>query len=358
MKSILKKFVLLFAALIALNLPSAAQDWSSILGSVDNFRQYAMKQGAHGNRQLSSASIDWNDTNRLTSAYADGKCGEDILDALFAVKFRYTPLNSNDNIRAYTYLYDTNYNALFFGYAEYPIGEAPIFTIWMQEIPIMSDVSWAEILVLGADGKTADHLPLKVENGRIKWQWWLCGAPNGILVVYFNDGTTTKYDLWDPTPQSPGSVNDNANSYKVDAHYVYHFGGVKGKVEASGQFPSVGASGGSSGDDLAAVVKIIEANQKPSCFIVTSTKLPITFDVLGLYYEYGTTLFERPTSMDVEDQDTGKWKHIDLINVGSGAVGPVKRIFEAGRYRVVFNWVKFGLPNTIYTGGKGKAALP
>jgi hypothetical protein len=287
----------------------------------------------------------------LTWAYADGKCGEDILDAMFAVRFHFIPLNTNDNIRGYSYLYDTNYNCLFFGYAEYPIGEAPVFKIWMQDIPIMSNVSWAEILVLGKDGQTADHYPLTVENGHIKWQEWLCGALNGILVVHFNDNTTTKYDLWNPTPQAPGSVNDNANTYSVDAHYVYHFGGVKGKVdETVVETTSGGGSGSSSADDLAAVVKIIEAYKKPSCFIETSTTLPITFDVLGLYSEYGATMFERPTEMEVEDQATGVKTPVSLITVGSGTVGPVKKVFPAGRYRIVFKWVKFGLPNTIYTG--------
>lgn len=308
---------------------SVAQAQDLPIRSQDEIRQYTMKHCVSGWRSVYSDSIDWNNTNNMTYASAKGAFGEEILASIFDVKMRYAIINTNDNVRSYAGLNDKDGNTFFYGYAEYAIGENPQIGMWMQSTIVgPTNVSWAEILVLNEDGETADRINVELRNGQMVFPWWYAGAPNGILVAHLNDGTTLKYDLWNPSPEQPDVNVDMSAQYKVDNHYIYRFDGNK-----------------------EAVVKIIEAYDRPSAYLELSKAQEVTFDVLGLYYNYndGSTAFERSQSMVVEDQATGV--KYDVQTAGNTAS---KSKLPAGKYRIIWNWLKFGQPNTIYYGGGGK----
>lgn len=359
----MKKFAYIIALIvgfIAILGQSIAQAQDLPIRSADQLRQYASKQCAYGTRSVWSESIDWNNPSNVTYFGTNGTSAESILESVFSVKFQYGILNTNDHIRGYSYLYDKDWNYLFFGYAEYAIGEEPQFVLWMQNVLLpLTNVCSAEILVLNSDGQTADHISLEIRNGRIVFPWWYSGAPNGILVVRFNDGTTVKYDMWDPAPGAAAPTMDVA-SYKIEGHYIYHYtakgiveikdvpvssGGDDSNDDTSGGSSSSGGSGGSSSVPQ---IKIIEVYNRPSAYVNAEAKTEVIIDVLGLVNENGQMSFERPASMIVENETTGFTHDYKL-----GGTGPVKVALPEGKLRIIWNWVKFGQPNMIYTGGKG-----
>lgn len=328
-KNIMSVLVIGLGLFVASLGQSVVQAQELPIRSQDQLRQYAFKQCVNGSRSVSSDSIDWNSPSNVTYFSANGTFGEEILDSVFAANIQYAIINTNDIVRAYSYLYDSDRNTLFFGYNEYPIDSSPKFGLWLQDVPLpLTNVSWAEILVLNADGRTADRIQLQVRNGRPIMPPWLAGAPNGTLVTWRNDGTTLSYDLWSPTPNAPDTSVEKKTGYKVDSHFI-------GRFNATND----------------ATVKIIETYNRPSAYIELMSSRLVTFDVLGLYYDEkgGGALFERPQSLILEDQATGVSYTIPTPGTGVYAM-----TLPIGKFRVIWVWEKFGKPNFIYWGGGGK----
>jgi len=305
----------------------------SMIRSQDQLRNYAMSIAVSGQRSVWSEGIDWTDQRNMTWTEAKGSNGEEVLERLFATQLTYGILNSNDTARSYSYLFDTNGNILFFGYGEYQIGTEGMVNIGMQEIPLpLSGVDRAEIVALGEDGKTAYHYPVTVRNGVPYFSWWMAGSPNGVLITYMQDGSTVKYNLWDANPVGVEAGQDIAR-FEVQGHHIFRIGDTKG-------------------DNL---IRVIETWMLPSVYLEMTKKDEVLIDVLGLYYDQNGSAFERPTSMNVSDEN-GITTVMPLVV--NNWVGSVKLTMPAGKYRITFNWEKFGKPGNLYTGdsvpdGKG-----
>ncbi|KKQ21193.1 MAG: hypothetical protein US45_C0008G0016 [Candidatus Nomurabacteria bacterium GW2011_GWA1_37_20] len=289
--------------------------------SQDQVREFALKNVVRGSRYIHAESLDWNYEGTITSTTVTGTSAENILDKLFVSEMVYRLTNPNDTIQGWVYLYDKQDNLLFYGSAQYLaeiIGkEKPSYNIWMQNIPMLSNVQSAEVLALDVDGKTARRYQLDVINGQLLFQPWLAGAPNGILVVRFGDGLLTTYNLAKLISQTPGQTTDSVANWKIDGHHVF----VTGQI------------------------KIVETWIRPTALVKLDSQQTLTIDVMGLVQEEGKTYFERPGSMVVTN-DNGK-EGVTTLNPKEPMV------FEsvnAGTYRLRFNWSKFGQPNTLYTG--------
>lgn len=305
------------------------------LRSADLLRISALGLPVRGSRSVNSASMDWDYPGRVTYISTNGVGAEDVLKKLFGVNMQYRLTNPNDKVNGYVYLYDSEDNVIFYGSAEYALalasgkGGGPTYGIWMWDVPVLSNVQSAEVLAIADDGTTANHYPLNVSGGHAMFQSWMAGAPNGLLAVRFKDGSLATYPLNNPVSQTPGTTTDVSNDWKIEGHYVYApAGGTK-------------------------IVKIIETWVLPTAYFEVGAGEFISFDVTGLVQMNGITTFEKPVSLDFIQIDGPYTGNVPL----SGTTVPRLVFPVAGKYRVKFNWVNFGKPNTLYTGptdgGKG-----
>ncbi len=303
------------------------------IGSQDELRNYALSKVVRGSRYVSAPSIDWNYDGSVTHTNVTGAGAENVLDKLFSADFRYRLINPDDQIRGYVYLYDKNDNLLFFGYSEFTAKDLetskPQYSIWIQNVSMLDNVASAEVLALDQDGKTAKRYSIEIDDsGHLLFQPWMAGAPNGILVVRYKDGSLVKYDLSNPSGQIPGTTSEWAG-WKIDGHYVYKK------------------------SEKLIVVKIIETWMRPTAIVTVGANEAVAFDVIGLVQMNGSTTFERPLSVVFEQVD-GPWAGAGNLDQNQ----PSKIVFPApGTYRIRFEWKNFGQPNTLYTGpddgGKG-----
>lgn len=303
----------------------SAQTSLPMIQSQDALRNYALGKVVRGGRSVSSQSIDWSYQDSITYVSTNGTGVEDVLEKLFSVDFTYRLINPSDNITGYVWLYDENNNSLFYSNTEFKSGTSPRYEIWMNRIPLLTNVSSAEIFALDQDGVTARRYPVDVNyKDQLLFDYWMAGATNGILVVKFKDGTLTSYMLSNPVATTPAGISEQKSSYKIQGHYVY-------TDNQKGGLPTI---------------KIIETWEKPTVYLeVVTGVIEATFDVIGLVYENGQPIFERPLSMEVSDE-TGRAEKVSLLPNGPTTIYGV----NPGKYRIRFNWNKFGQPNTLYTG--------
>ncbi|MES3031822.1 MAG: hypothetical protein V4699_01100 [Patescibacteria group bacterium] len=316
------KFLVIITLMLALA-PAWAQSAISLpIQSQDQVREFALKNVVRGFRSVWSESLDWNDPDKIIYAEVSGNGAENVLNGLFAAELRYKLTNPLDKIRGYVYLYDKFDTLLFYGYAEYTAADLtkgkPQYGIWIQNIPMLRNVSAAEVLVTGEDGVTVNRIQLEVDDhGRLLFQAWMAGAPNGILSVRFTDGSLATYRLEDPVAQTPSQTYEGASDWKIEGHYVFGSGKVN----------------------------ITEAWVRPTALVRLASQQTLTIDVMGLVQEDGKTYFERPTAMIVTLED-GTEGTVSLNTDGPTDFENVR----AGDYRLRFVWDKFGQPNTLYTG--------
>jgi hypothetical protein len=197
----------------------------------------------------------------------------------------------------------------------------------MNTAPILKKVQSAEILVLDEDGTTARSEYLNItQQGEILFGEWFAGAPNGVMVVRFKDGTVTSFPLWAPVGQSPSQVGEVAK-WQIEGHYV-----VTNNV-----------------------IKIIETYARPTAMLVVTDDMvgqDLTIDVLGLVYDKDGKYFDRPVRIIAtryfDNGEVYSVEHGDLVEgaptVFKGGIG------RAGKVRILFEWKNFGQPGKIYTG--------
>lgn len=317
--------VAFFAALVSAQ-PAA---FLPMIQGEDLLRNYALSTVVSGSRHLYSPSMDWNYADSFTSTNVVGTSAEDVLDKLFAAEFKYRISNPADHIEGYVYLYDDVGNLVFYGYARYFLvdlekGVGPQYNIWLQDISLLSNADSAEILVLGEDGSTARHIPLDVKSGKIQFPQHYAGAPNGILAVRFNDGTTTTYRLEKPSAQNPGLTTEgDVPLWSVDGHYRIV----------------------SSGGGIPLKVKIVALYTRPTVTLTVKAGDVVEFDVTGYVQDNGREYFERPWGLFLPEVITPI-----LLNED----GPTTITFPtSGTFRLRFAWDQFGKPHTIYSGPSG-----
>jgi len=329
--------LLITNVLLAAESPTSGGGGGSSIGlelpiwSPDVTREYALSKVVRGSRYVYSQSMDWDFEGRHSDTNVVGKGAEDVLGKLFSSELVYRLTNPDDTIQGYVYLYDANDNLLFYGYADFTAtqlkqGMSPLYNIWIQNVPILSGVESAEILVLDQDGRTVRRIDLGVTaGGQVLWQPWYSGSPNGILIVRTKDGGLVRYDLAKPISQKVVGSSEVA-SFKVNGHYI---------VNA----------------EIISEVKIVEVWERPTVFLKTS-KQWVNIDVLGILQDGGKANFERPTHVVITSVESGVTRTVPLNSDSDTLVG-----FEGGTFRLYFLWIKFGQPGTIYTGptdgGKG-----
>lgn len=297
--------------------------------SADLLRNKAMSLGRFGSRMVLSPSIDWSYTNTLTYIKTNGSCGEDVLKRLFSRPLTYRVENPQDDVQGYVYLYDTNcWDLLFWGY-----GDAVAATLttnrlfhklYLMDVPILDNVQSAEVIALDVNGQTANRYKLAINQcGQALFQYWMAGAPNGILSVKYNDDTLYTYSLLAPVAQVSGVVFDSGE-YAIDGHYI---------------LTSTATSG--------AVLKIIELFNRPSAFLDLSQSQYVTLDVLGFVQDGNRSYFERPTAVNyvTEYGTTG--------TVAMDPYLPTSALLPGGKLRLTWSWTKFGQPGLLYTGPMG-----
>lgn len=309
----------------------------------DATRELALGLVDHGTRAVSAASMDWNWEKAKTWTTATGKGAEAVLDQLLGTELVYRLANQEDVITGRIWLYDKNNNLLFYGQAQYVSsqlakGLKPLYSVWIQEIPILENVLWGQVLALNPDGTTGNKYALDVNGySQLMWRPYLSGSPNGILVVAFKDGTTQTYNLWNPVAETPYAVEDSGG-YKIPGHYVINGGACP------------------VGFTCTSTLKFIEIQERPTVLFRAPTDQQLVIDVLGVVNENGIISFERPYAVDIT-YESGNSKTVDLDVKAPSTIALLK-----GDPRLKFHWVKFALPYNLYAGpidgggiGKGKA---
>jgi hypothetical protein len=300
--------------------------------SQDIVREYGLSIAVRGYRSVNAESLD-RAYDGITYTNVQGKGAEDILDKLFAVQFIYRLTNPADEVRGDVYLYDQYDNVLFYGNAMYAadsLGKVnPVYSIWMQKMPMLNDVQSAEILATDPDGSTAKRISVEIRSGQLLFDPWMAGSKNGILVVRFINGTILTYPLAKPIGVAPATTGE-MSSYNIQDHYV-----VNGPV-------------GPEGYTLPLTLKVIALWNRPTAYLRATNALELSVDVTGVVQD-GQITFERPASMVIWQE--GKEKAFDPIPLNGDKPTPVS--IPVGNFRIRFTWTKFGQPGLLYTGPEG-----
>jgi hypothetical protein len=307
-----------------------------VIQSIDTTRNYAAASVVRGGRGIWSNSMDWDYPERLTQVEATGSSAEEVLQKLFTTKLKYRLTNPGDTVEGWVWLYDASGTQVFSGHARYSGSDGKStaqYGIWLQQISLLDGVQDAEILVMDEDGRTANRRNVDVREGHILFEPWIAGAPNGILVVRFKDGSLATYRLNNPAMVEPGASNTGGESFKIDGHYTFV---------------------GTAGKDV--IVEIVEPWYKPSVYIEVAAGQVVSFNVSGVVQSDGATRFERPTAVR-EMLPNGSLSEPIRLDWSDKTLLPAIRFSNPGKYRLQFDWVEFGKASTLYTGptdGGGK----
>jgi hypothetical protein len=308
--------------------PTAAE----ALQGGDTLREYALGQVVHGYRDVTSESLVYV-PNQPTWVEAKGTSAEDVLDKLFKTEIIYELANPSDKIHGRIWLYDGNDRVLFYGSSEYfaaDIGKVgPVYSIWIQNVPLFNNVQFAEILALNADGVTADRIQMGLVNDQISFSSGFAGVPNGILSIRFKDNTVVTYNLWEPVAKAPAGIEESSPTWQISGHHV---------------IPAT--------EKDVVLVSFIETWELPTVYIPLKATQSIKFDVLGVVYVNGVATFERPISYKFT-MENGSLSGDGLM---AGDQPTLVKIPAAGKFRIKFDWNKYGKPGAIYTGPKDTTA--
>ena len=297
--------------------------------SADVARNAMLDLSVQGTVYYTAASMDWNYQQTAYYTNVTGTNAEDVLTQLGAFEYNLRITNPNDQIDGYEYVNDAAGNNLFFGYVQFPqTNNRPTFQLWLENVVLPgAGVSSATVLALNPDGTTANQNSLTVQNGEILFPTWMIGAPNGLLVVDYTNGTVSTLPLAKPIPQTVGA-NEGDATFKIQGHYVLK--------------------------DPMNTVQIIEAYNLPTVYInVTSTNVSqngITWDVTGVVQASdGGTYFDRPTGMVIM-AESGPYKGMAPWTTPFSQTAPTKAYLPLGTFRIYFTWARFGQPGLLYTG--------
>ena len=274
-------------------------------------------------------------------AFVNAVGAEDVIQKLLAQDIIYGLLNPDDEILSEIYLYDANGNNTFYGQARYKMdqvngkGSGPAYAIWMQYAPILSNVSSAKVLVTDDKGQTKDTIDLDVtKGGEILFRSYLSGAPNGLLVVTFKDGNIKTYRLSDPKALVFGYTDDASRNtpFQIDGHHVFRHA-----------------------DANVVHIDFVEIYHRPTVYLEYAKGQNLVVNVQGLLQDTGVTIVERPSALVFVSVD-GKISGTQPLNTDSATTITLP---GEGKYRIRFEWNKFGQPNTLYystptDGGGGK----
>lgn len=316
------RFVLAFAFALALSFCASAQ--SLPIGSEDSLRNYALGKVTRGYRWVNSQSIGTVGGSPLYAA-VEGTGAEDVLNKLLGTEIMYTIQNPGDLITSHVHLYDERGNTLFYGSAEYGIGEAggkgggPSYVLWMQNIALGENVSFAKVLVFDEKGHTKHTIQLEVENGRVMFPPYLAGAPNGILVVRTKDGNVLTYKLKDPKAANPAFAIDRGADYQIPGHHVYR-----------------------ETRDETIYLDFVEVHYLPTVYLEFRKGQRVIVDVQGLLQKNGGTFMERPSGLYYTSPEGDGYI---ALNLNSATVIDLP---GDGSCRLRFVWTDFGQPQNIY----------
>jgi hypothetical protein len=224
------------------------------------------------------------------------------------------------------WLYDQDGNNTFFGYSSFTASSRatnkPIYNVSMQNFPLFTNVSSAQVLALDSDGRTATPYEVMVNSkGHVLLQGWMMGSLNGLLSVRYKDGSVTNYNLWSTNSSSPPVIVESGESAKFEGHTIAELNSTNG-----------------------ATLNIMEVWNLPTVYIKVPVGQSVMLNVLGLAYDQNGQYFERPYGMTVR-YDNGSEVELPLDPTQA-----VSTFFPAGNYRLRFKWKEFLKPGTIYTG--------
>ncbi|MDD4901052.1 MAG: hypothetical protein PHS62_02995 [Patescibacteria group bacterium] len=264
----------------------------------------------------------------LTYVQARGNGAENVLDQLFGVELVYRLFNPLDVVHGYTWLYNSCDTTVFSGYAKF-VGvsletNTPTYEIWMNGVPLPSTVQSAEVLALDENGQTANRYPLEVDkcNEPLFYEW-MCGAPNGLLVLKSPNGVLCIYRLGDVSVFSSPVLQEKSH-WQIAGHHVLDL--MPGHT-----------------------AWIAEAYYLPTALFRVPEKLKTTLDVYGIVQKDSQLLLVRPLAAIITPTDPTlpQW----VVNLDQSRP-TVDVPFEIGEYRVRFDWTGTGFmePGNLYTG--------
>ncbi|HEY9584820.1 MAG TPA: hypothetical protein VJI33_04595 [Candidatus Paceibacterota bacterium] len=302
----------------------------TVIQSQDLVRDLGLRTVRRGSIYYSSPSIDWNYAGTQTGTNVTGKYAEDVFAQLAAFQYNIRLKNPNDEITVYAYGDDGKVTTLFGGQARFKVGEKPKIQMNQWWLPLLSNVSAAEVIPIKEDGTSGQPITMNInEQGQLLFQPYLSGAPNGLLAVKFKDGSLVTYRLAKPIGETPVPVGGIVG-IGIQDHYVFL------------------------GKD-APVIDIIALWQKPTA-LFECTQGSVPFDVRGVVQlPDGSTMLERPSGMTLTDENGNNAFQYKLSTTG---VSNIELL--GGKYRVrSFDWNLFAQPNLLYSGptdggGKGR----
>lgn len=309
------------------------------IGSEDQLREYALDKVVRGYKDVSADSIqEVSGYNLFAKVVGNG--AEDVIDKLLSVPISFSLINTNDDIVSRIWLYDDRDRLLFYGQSTYKVdtigkgGNSPQYNIWMQEIPLLDNVSFANLFVVNDEGVTSSSRSLLVKDGQIMFDPYLAGSVNVFMGVKFTDDTEMVFDLSDPKSVTPPTITSSSSNWSVEGHHVIP--------------PSEG--------DVVQI-KFIESNHLPTVLVTVGVGQKVELDVMGAYYnEKGVIVFERPNHIFISEVGGEGWGGEGDLPPYAVSTLPIPQN-RPGVYRIRFGWEHFHQGRRLYYGpddGMGK----
>jgi hypothetical protein len=226
MKGMKGKIKLIIACYLFFSFKVFSQDLP--IYSEDALRIYSLSIVDKGSRYIYADTLVYT-PDSVVSCYFDGVGGEDVLDKLFKVNFRYRLMNVSDNINGYVLLYAKDCNIpIFYGFASYTgedikKGLNPMYFIDLgQFVPLPIEADEAIVFLVNEDNLSYSKIYLEKDNesGKILFPSYLAGS-KGILVLRVGNDVIS-YDLWRPSSSRPSSSFEKSYHYKIKNHYIFN----------------------------------------------------------------------------------------------------------------------------------------
>ena len=322
------KIILSLILFVSLNLGAWAQSSIPPISSADETRLAALTNVVSGSRYVYSEGIDYNQAGSVTYTNVTGTNGAiDIVKKLLAAEFRYAMFNTNDMIQGYIYLNDTCGNLIWFGGASFKradllAGEKAVYRLWMQYLPILQSVNWAQVIALEEDGTTGRQYYLDVSScNQVMWPPWMSGTKNTILQVQYLNGSNVTYRVSNPVATAPAKTVEQS-TFAFDHHYIYS--GTNGSVLQ---------------------MQILEMDEKPSVTLENVVGLQrVNLDVQAYVYGKGGGYWERATNVMVMPMG---YTNVFIIGLNPGAATEITVPYAC---TMRFSWPTLGNNRTIYAG--------
>lgn len=221
-------FVLMFLSSI---LVIQAQSANPPIQSREVTKVASMSTVARGVIEMQSSDpngIDYTYSNSVTTVTVTGQGLRKIREQLLATPLKYRLHHTNTELYGYLSFFDSASNLLWFGFTQFSAAQAvpgfvPDYTLWMQALPILTDIASANLFITNSLGQGSVYpYDLEISDGRVLWPPFMSETENATLSTVQKDGALVNYPVMNPVPKVVVPVSQTA-TVSLENEHIYTY---------------------------------------------------------------------------------------------------------------------------------------